>query len=897
MPRLSTRPIGIVTFLFTDIEGSTRMWDEAPEAMTGALARHDEIMRSVIEHHSGLIFKHTGDGICAAFESPGDALDAGLAVQAAFRAEVFESIGQMAVRVAIHTGEADEHHGDYRGPALNRVSRLLDVAIGGDILLTDEAEGMVRATLPRDVELADLGEHRLRDIKESGHVYYVEFPGKARTGRPAAPWLAALAATILVVGAIAVFSLASPPGTGTPETTVAPGVSATVPVAPSTTGPAGLVSPEWVVYPGGILNSLAVHDGVVIAGNQSSGLHAFSIRGMENVWPAQGLVVDVDDPLVEPFGAPVIGPPVVGDELVFYSTLLGTLHAVDLRTGELNWWHRFERCLGDECTPVVPSPPAVRGEVVVVAAGSELFKFEPSTGDFFGVEGGFGSATAGPTFGGDFVYLAESSSVLQFSAEDLTFQRSLFVGDDLPVGYQAEVSSLLTTTVPSESGVGSDHALFITDAEGFLTRRSLATGSVHPAWIDESGSTIPISVATVPVVGMGLDGRDVPTLWFVDLTGRLLGIDADSGVAVREHPVGPTTHSVALSEEGLVYVATDTLELIAFDPIADGEVFRQPLIVTPNSSPVEAAGVVFVAGVDGSVRAYEASGEEDLESPALQGSSIKGAVRGVAWSSTGDLAFDHDGDIWVLSAGGDEPVNVTGSSGGGSAPAWSPDGELLAFTSGSVGSDIFLMRPDGTGRRNLTVTPGADEADPAWSPDGSRIVFSARECADQGGPQPERVCLSISELNVVDLTGRIRVLAAPSVGAASDLEPDWSPIGGQLAFASDRSVGGLPIGSGWHLWTMSPVGSDLTPVAGQKVKGRHPAYSPDGLHLAFTAGGGRAGMDAVFIVNVETGDTLRVADLPIGAGAPTWSHDGSRLAFAWDGSQLGRIYTVSTVFD
>ena len=79
MARLSTRPTGTVTFLFTDIEGSTRMWDEEPDAMTGALARHDEIMQSVIEGHSGLIFKHTGDGICAAFQSPTDALEAGLA--------------------------------------------------------------------------------------------------------------------------------------------------------------------------------------------------------------------------------------------------------------------------------------------------------------------------------------------------------------------------------------------------------------------------------------------------------------------------------------------------------------------------------------------------------------------------------------------------------------------------------------------------------------------------------------------------------------------------------------------------------------------------------------------------------------------------------------------------
>jgi outer membrane protein assembly factor BamB len=873
------------------------MWDEAPEAMTGALARHDEIMRSVVEHHSGIIFKHTGDGICAAFESPGDALDAGLAVQAAFRAEVF-SIGQMAVRVAIHTGEAEEQHGDYRGPALNRVARLLDVAVGGDILLTDVAEGMVRATLPADVELADLGEHRLRDIKEPGHVYYVEMPGKARAGRAAAPWLAALAATALVAGAIAMFSLTSPPGTGTPETTIAPELTTTVPVASPTTGPVGEVPPKWVVYPGGTFNTLTAHDDVVIAGSQSTGLHAYWAAGSAGVWPAQGLVVDADRPLVEPFGAPVAGTPVVGNQLVFYSTLLGTLHAVDFETGELRWWHRFERCLGDECTPVVPSQPAIRGDAVVVAAGSDLYKFDAPTGDFLRVEGGFGSAMAGPTFGGDFVYVAERSSVFQYRAEDLTLLQSLFVGDDLPVGYQADVRSLLTPAVPSELGLGADHAVLVTDAEGLLTRRSLTSGSVHPAWVDETGSPIPIPAASVPAVGAGLNDRNVPVLWTVDSTGRLLGIDADSGGTVRTHQVGPTTQSVALGGEGIVYVATDTAELIAYDPIADEETFRQPLAVAPNASPVEVAGVVFVAGIDGSVRAYAAGGEVELDSPLAGASSIDGAVGDVNWSSSGDLAFEHAGDIWVLGPQGEEPVNLTRLSGGGSAPVWSPDADFLAFISGSVGSDIFLMRPDGTGRRNLTVTPGADEVEPAWSPDGSRIVFSSQECADQGGPQPERVCLSVSELNVVDLSGRIRPLVGVPVVFASDREPDWSPIGNQVAFASDRSVGGLPIGAGWHLWTVSTAGSDLTPVVGQEeVAGRSPTFSPDGLRLAFIAGGGRAGVDAVFVADVATGDTVRVTDLPIGAGAPTWSPDGTRLAFTWDGSQLGRIYTVSAAAD
>ncbi len=899
MARLSTRPTGTVTFLFTDIEGSTRMWDEEPDAMTGALARHDEIMQSVVERHSGFIFKHTGDGVCAVFQNPTDALEAGLAVQASFRTEAFESIGRMAVRVAIHTGESEEQHGDYRGPALNRVSRLLDVAVGGDILLTDAAEEMIRATLPPDVELADLGEHRLRDISEPGHVYYVQLPGRERSGRPVAPWLAAVAATVVVAGAIAIFSLASPPGTGTPETTVQEDPPTTVAASQSTTVPVEEPSPKWVVDPGGAVITLAAHEDVVITASQSTGLHAYSITSAANVWADQGLIVDADRPLIEPFGAPVFGTPVVGDGSVVYSTLLGTLHAVDLKTGELRWWHRFERCLGGECTPVVPSPPAVHGDVALVAAGSDIYRFSVSTGEFERVDGGFGAISAGPTFGGDFVYVAEGRSVFQYRASDLAFRQNLFVGDDLPVGYQADVISLVTPDMPSEFAVGSDHAVFIKDAEGFLTRRSPTTGSIHPSWVDETGSPIPIEIVTEPAVGPGLGDRTVPLLWSVNSTGFLLGIDAESGRIVRNHHVGPTTHSAVVGGNGTVYVATDILELVGYDPTGDLELFRIPLAAAPGAEPVETGGVVVVAGVDGTVRAYTAGGEVEIGSVPPGPPTIDGAVDGVTWSSAGDLAFVHGGDVWVLTEGSREAVNLTRMTGGGSEPAWSPDAGRLAYISGSVGRDVFLMRLDGSERRNLTATRNADESTPAWSPDGSRIIFSSRACADQGGQQPERVCLSISNLSSVDLAGQIRPLIGVPAVIASDREPEWSPGGIQIAFASDRSVDTLPAGTRWHLWTMSVTGGDLGPVIAEEgpVQGRSPAFSPDGKRLAFISGGGRAGVEALFVVDLETGITTRLADLPIGAGAPSWSPDGNRLAFAWDRSALGRIYTVSAAID
>ena len=381
MARLSRAPTGVVTFLFTDIEGSTRMWDELPEAMTGAMARHDEILVSVVERHSGIVFKHTGDGICSAFQSPTDALDAAVAIQDAFRAENFESIGHILVRVAIHTGEAEELGGDYRGPVLNRVARLLDVAVGGDILLSDAAEEVVRATLPRHIALGDLGEHRLRDISEPGHVYFVVSPEKQLTERKLTPWLATVGAVVLVAGAIAVFSLANPPGTVTPEATAT--TQQPVPTAVTTSEPVATVpdqTPRWVVHPGGDISGLLAAGDVVLAGSRSTGLHGFRAGDATSAWAGAGLVVDLDRPLIEPFGAPVSGDPAVGSGRIFYSTWLGTLHAVDLESGSLLWSHRFERCRDGECAPVVPTSPAVLDDHVVVAAGSDLYRFAAATG-------------------------------------------------------------------------------------------------------------------------------------------------------------------------------------------------------------------------------------------------------------------------------------------------------------------------------------------------------------------------------------------------------------------------------------------------------------------------------------------------------------------------------------
>ncbi len=170
-------PTGTVTFLFTDIEGSTQRWDAWPDAMRLALVRHDDILREAIEANGGFVFKTVGDAFCAAFATAPDALAAALQAQRALPAQDWGEVGALRVRMALHTGAAQERDGDYFGPPLNRVARLLSAAYGGQTLLSLASQELVRDSLPESTTLRDLGQHRLKDLARPEHVFQLITPG------------------------------------------------------------------------------------------------------------------------------------------------------------------------------------------------------------------------------------------------------------------------------------------------------------------------------------------------------------------------------------------------------------------------------------------------------------------------------------------------------------------------------------------------------------------------------------------------------------------------------------------------------------------------------------------------------------------------------------------------
>jgi len=191
------------TFLFTDIEGSTRRWEADRAAMSAALARHDAILRAATEGQGGTVFKTVGDAFCAVFADPVAALGAAVAAQRTLAEEDWGAIGlgvgdaithggpdapatfgALRVRMALHSGLAEERGGDYFGPTLNRVARLLAAGHGGQVLLSAVTEGLLSGHLPPGVTLRDLGEHRLKDLARAERVWQVAAEGLAASFAP-----------------------------------------------------------------------------------------------------------------------------------------------------------------------------------------------------------------------------------------------------------------------------------------------------------------------------------------------------------------------------------------------------------------------------------------------------------------------------------------------------------------------------------------------------------------------------------------------------------------------------------------------------------------------------------------------------------------------------------------
>jgi predicted ATPase/class 3 adenylate cyclase len=181
---MATLPSGTITFLLTDVEGSTALWERQPETMGAVIARHDALLSEVVTRHGGVVVKSRGEGdsLFAVFARASDAVAAALDGQrsltppSAARGEAPGEGFALRVRMAVHTGEAELREGDYYGATINRCARLRAITHGGQVLLSQATRDLVQDTLVQDMTLRDLGEHRLRDLARTEHIYQLCAP-------------------------------------------------------------------------------------------------------------------------------------------------------------------------------------------------------------------------------------------------------------------------------------------------------------------------------------------------------------------------------------------------------------------------------------------------------------------------------------------------------------------------------------------------------------------------------------------------------------------------------------------------------------------------------------------------------------------------------------------------
>jgi predicted ATPase/class 3 adenylate cyclase len=171
-------PGGSVTFVLTDVEGSTRLWEQTPHAMRAALAQHDRLIETLITRHGGMVVRPRGEGDSrfAVFARASDAVAAACAIQRALGAEQWPTAQPLRVRMALHIGDAELRAGDYYGAAVNRCARLRGIAHGGQTLLSNLVAEVVRDALPPAASLRDLGQHRLKDLGAEEHIWQLDHP-------------------------------------------------------------------------------------------------------------------------------------------------------------------------------------------------------------------------------------------------------------------------------------------------------------------------------------------------------------------------------------------------------------------------------------------------------------------------------------------------------------------------------------------------------------------------------------------------------------------------------------------------------------------------------------------------------------------------------------------------
>ena len=526
-------PSGTVTFLFTDIEDSARLWDRHPGAMREALARHDAIVKGAIQKHSGYVFATGGDSFSAAFERPMQAIDAAIEAQQVLAEADWGVLGALRTGMAIHTGIADERDGDYFGPPVNRTARILSVAEGGDVLISQTTLDLLRHHLQAaGFTTTDLGRRRLKGIgvPEQIHVLDLGPRPRRRPTKRRAVVAGLLALGPLVALAVVVLPSALTPETSTADTTIPE--STTMPVDEPAVIPAG--SMRWEQSLEAPASGVAIEGDVVYTTTTDGMLQAFDINSGDELWRFDTSV-------------PIDHPPVVAGGTVYVTTRAGyQLLGLSL-SGEVTLRCSFGF--------LETGQPTIVDRTILLGAGASGFFYTVDTSagsecDPPPVEyalTGLQQITTPPVIADRAVYLGDARGdvmALEFdNPNEKRWPGRYFTGTGSVAGeYDGRVESLaaLEVTRVGATGQRTEVTLVVSDAEGFLHLLDGETGRLR---------SDPVTIAGTPTI--------VEDLVYYLAPGWLVVLDADLNEERVELPPGDPAIGPTINGELLSYATDD----------------------------------------------------------------------------------------------------------------------------------------------------------------------------------------------------------------------------------------------------------------------------------------------------------------------------------------------------
>ena len=599
-------PTQTVTLLFTDIEGSTRLWEQHPLAMHDALELHNGVVGRAITSRGGVLFYSGGDSIGAAFDNPADAIAAAVALQEDLAKADWGEVGSISVRVGLDTGLVEVQAGDYLGPPVNRAARVLDQASGGEILLTSTTADLVRHRLPDGVTLNDRGAKTLAGVSDPVRVYGVGTTGVIQRRRPIR--MVVLGGGVVLVAAVTLVVIGLTVIRADPdeeEGTAATSVATTLAEDPTATeAPDAL----WQFSTPGRPSPPLIDGNVVYVGaegSNSGSVAAIDLQTGDVLWESDtGSAVRFAP--VEHGGLIYItrasSASGVGDD--FVSSDFAGVVALDAETGQ-----PIAECLVDGSAP---GPLADLDTRLYVALGNGLYVFpvEPAAVDRCEHQSTPEAPTVGPVAAGGRVFIGTGSIASAFSSDSLSevWQSDLGVGQPLSDCAALDWMDALLRQVRGQGSINNELLLFARDWEGRLYRLSGETGiathtDIGPSYGDECGGlfTVVVPGFRPPIRGRPLLTEDA--IYVPTFDGQLAALGLDTLEVLWEVPVGAIEVGPATDGE-MLYVVTDDGTLRAVDIRRRTEAWSRQ--ISEDAVALAAAnGIVIVASREG-VTAYSA---------------------------------------------------------------------------------------------------------------------------------------------------------------------------------------------------------------------------------------------------------------------------------------------------